>query len=225
MVKKKRDFSATQEASHRKVPCRCCASLPYHGHRLVETALGGGDVQFDFESGMYELIMRMNVSEEELRLEPDMAARVADKATRYQAKLQTQFSENGLLNSTRKKDRIRPLAPFDLDELKLGALMGTGGFSSVVEVEKFESRPCAGDGLKSHQKAARDFVTQHAQRRVDDSITAAVKQKDKRIRTTSRFAVKFIRKGLLQEPERFERAAIDLVLETQLLIAMDHPNM
>ena len=55
---------------------------------------------------MYELIIRMNVSEEELMLEPDVAEKVADKASRYQSKLQSQFADCGLLNSKRKKERI-----------------------------------------------------------------------------------------------------------------------
>lgn len=224
MVKHKKDVSQAEEASHRKVPCRCCASLPYQGQRMIEAALGG-DVQFDFESGMYELIMRMNVAEDEIRLDTDAAVRIADRTSRYQTRLQTQFSEYGFLDASKQRDRIRPLAPFDLDELKLGAILGTGGFSSVVEVERFEKRVGSDDGLRPHQVAAREFVTQHAQRVVDDSVIKSVQQHAKRGETTSRFAIKFLRKGLMQEPDRFERAAIDLVLETQLLLAMDHPNM
>lgn len=45
------------------------------------------------------------------------------------------------------------------------------------------------------------------------------------LRTTARYAVKHLKRSLVENPEKFEKAAVDLALEAQLLLSVDHPNI
>jgi serine/threonine protein kinase len=66
-------------------------------------------------------------------------------------------------------------------------------------------------------------MTEHVYRECD--IHDSKPQKRPVMEQLTRYAVKHLRHSLTNDPERFERAAIDLVLEGQLLMAMDHPNI
>ena len=100
-----------------------------------------------------------------------------------------------------------------------GRILGTGGFSSVYEIEGFKPDDVLSAGVTQVEEVSRTFLSEHAMR-------TGLEKKDRFSSSEiPRYAVKHLKHNLVRDPERFERAAIDLVLEGQLLLAMDHPNI
>jgi len=159
-------------------------------------------------------------------------------------------------NAGESRNSARVVAPFDMSEIEVGQVLGTGGFSSVFEVCAFHPRRRSkanqdpnGKKLTRNEELSRQYLIDHAQIHPDDIIVdhekklAALKldedgpKKRKCLITTSshgggysfpysRYAVKHLRNGLVtRSPDKFKRAAIDLVLEGQLLVILDHPNI
>ena len=147
-------------------------------------------------------------------------------------------------------NRARVLAPFDKREVVLGPRLGSGGFASVYEVHSFrlldpkdnETAHKFGDA----QLAARTFLQQHAAVPVGPAastadaatsssrdhhhhpVSASQQLLDAGLlahRTQARYAVKHLRYSLVEHVSKYEKAAIDLALEAQLLLALDHPNV
>ena len=106
-------------------------------------------------------------------------------------------------------------------------MLGSGGFSSVYEVESFDPDSALSAGVTQSEQASRQFLTDHVRR----TSTGEDGSKDRRRKhrhlegPISRYAVKHLRHTLTRHPERFQRAALDLIMEGQLLLAIDHPNI
>jgi len=100
---------------------------------------------------------------------------------------------------------------FEKTELKLGKLLGSGGFSDVHEICSFTN---TGDSptktsWNDHQTIARKVYKNNA---VDKTGTA-------------KYVVKHLKVKLLQNPDKFSLAASDLVVEAQLLSSLNHENI
>jgi len=144
----------------------------------------------------------------------------------------------------------RIVAPLDPKEIEVGPVLGTGAFSTVYEVAAFHPRRryIEGKGLKfsRNEELSRQYLADHAQIHPDETLAADVGkygasesklgggspdvQKAPTKRTLSlpyaRYAVKHLRNALVtRSAEKFKRAAIDLVLEGQLLLVLDHPHI
>lgn len=108
----------------------------------------------------------------------------------------------------------RRIALFDIDEIKLGKKLGSGGFSDVYEIESFapahDKLMSKNRRLKKNHQEARDFLMDHCTR-VDTGET--------------RYAIKFVKEALLDDCERFDCGAQDLAFEADLLAKLDHPNI
>jgi len=151
-------------------------------------------------------------------------------------------------------DRARVIAPFFSDEVVLGPLLGCGGFASVYQVEAFFPRDglhqCETTTLSPPQIQARRFLTNHAQRNLLHGANGTSKRQQEKNQQQeqkaagfastgplpkARYAVKRLRRPSRrqgqqggfrpEQTEKIEKAAIDLVLEAQLLLVMDHPNI
>ena len=146
----------------------------------------------------------------------------------------------------------RIVAPLDPKEIEVGRVLGTGGFSTVYEVAAFHPRRryIEGKGLKysRNEELSRQYLADHAQIHPDETLAADVgkhgaasdsklvggsaevqKAPTKQHRLSvpyARYAVKHLRNALVsRSAEKFKRAAIDLVLEGQLLLVLDHPHI
>jgi len=199
--------------------CTVCAKLPFRGRTTACTILAENDVLWDFDAGLYELVHRFNQLEEEEGLEPSIAQATARSVLHHCKRARTELRKAGLMhtkdqNYTGDNNEARMMAPFDLDEIEVGHLLGTGGFSSAFDIISFKKNPSLSSQVHPCEEAARTFLAEHALSQVEPST-----------RTTPRYAIKHLRQALTKEPDKFERAAIDLALETQLLLIMDHPNM
>eukprot|EP00540_Astrosyne_radiata_P018198 CAMPEP_0116843260 /NCGR_PEP_ID=MMETSP0418-20121206/11985_1 /TAXON_ID=1158023 /ORGANISM="Astrosyne radiata, Strain 13vi08-1A" /LENGTH=364 /DNA_ID=CAMNT_0004473985 /DNA_START=49 /DNA_END=1143 /DNA_ORIENTATION=+ len=102
------------------------------------------------------------------------------------------------------KIQSKQFALFDIDEVELGEKLGSGGFSNVHEVKGFQSTSRNRRIKRSHQQA-RERLAQTAE--------------------DGRYAVKFLKKELLEDAERFDAAAQDLELEAEILSQLDHPHI
>jgi serine/threonine protein kinase len=109
-----------------------------------------------------------------------------------------------------KPQMCKTLPQFDRDELILGKLMGSGGFSQVFEVMAFCPSCEASDCLTLDQQDARKKISNQSRRR----------SKGK-----NPFVVKHIQSKFLVDTKRFKDAAIDLVVEANFLASIKHPNI
>lgn len=180
----------------------------------------------DSDFGFFE-ILNLAVKEEDYVLDDDVANRTADNTLKHLKHCRKHLSSVGLLrenqNFSGESSRARVVAPFSRSELMVGRLLGTGGFSSVYEVEEFHQDSVLSQGVTQVEEASRQFLTDHALRKRDKQSRRRKNMFQSDV--IPRYAIKHLRHSLVLNPERFERAAIDLVLEGQLLLAMDHPNI
>lgn len=215
---------AEQASSQTGTKCTICGLLPYRGREVLASAVADNPL-WDFDAGLYELMHRVSLdtSGRKPTIEQERAEKIADKVQRHSKRLQSELVKVGLMSRENQtfsgaKEKVRWMAPLAKSELELGRLLGTGGFSSVFEIKDFhideETRP---SGTTGYENAARKFLKTHAQESIDCPTIGKYR--------TSRYAVKHLRSTLLSEPDKFERAAIDLALEAQLLLVMDHPHM
>lgn len=103
-----------------------------------------------------------------------------------------------------------PMALFDIDEIVLGKCLGKGGFSDVYEIKAFKQNNKTNTKRKLQNKAARDFMTNHAKR--ENSGEA-------------RYAIKFLQEKWVEDRKGFQIAATDLATEADILTSIHHPNI
>jgi len=152
-------------------------------------------------------------------------------------------------NYTGASSEARMIAPFSKSELVLGPKLGSGGFASVYEVDSFRLDPDVSRKVHKCEQQARLYLRDRAQRSQEEQEEEYMygygyncdstgnnnnrkKKKKKKMDywtqlslPTSRYAVKHLKKSLVGDEEKFEKAAIDLALEAQLLLALDHPHI
>lgn len=96
---------------------------------------------------------------------------------------------------------------FQKNELQLGKLLGTGGFSDVYEVLNFKPQS-TNSQFGPHQLAVRRFYEEQA--------TKSGKGK---------YVVKHLKVKMMKETSTFCMAASDLVVEAQFLSSLNHQNI
>lgn len=240
------------KASHndRYACCAVCTKLPFRQQEPMLPFLTEQELGYDFETGVCESVCRSTHNKEELgkpslQLPSAAASKTAERCARHTRRLTNDLRRYGLLDEDEEHPsgwrncKTRSIAPFTYAELRLGRLLGTGGFSSVFEVHDFSAEKKK--SFNEDDQKARLLLRDSAIASIDYSMIGMGKgDEDKQgsgkevsssTRTSStivkepQYAIKHLRRGLLKEPELFERAAIDMVLEAQLLLAMDHPNI
>lgn len=180
------------------------------------------------DMGLYELLHQFHHPQEcPSNLEPVMARQVATMA-------KARAREAARCQRPGERQAIKPLmAHFDLEEIELGVLLGTGGFSNVYEIQSFDSDKSR--HYSKEQRLAREFLGQHALRLQDDSSrdigktlhSCATSEDAETLKPDhlARYAIKHLRKSLLQTPEKFAKAAMDLACEAEMMLCLDHPNI
>lgn len=179
---------------------------------LVDDCLGLFDNQY------YESTTGPNSRES--RIPHTAACRTAEKAQQMLDKLQRQLARGGLMVEQQRfcgtPERARVMAPFRKGEIVLGSRLGTGGFSSVYEIDAFYPLAETSAKLSTEEQAARDYLAETAHRMPEAKNSFG---------STARYAVKHLRSKMATDEEKFEKAAIDLTLEAQLLLVCDHPHI
>lgn len=98
------------------------------------------------------------------------------------------------------------LGLFDKQELELGRLLGSGGFSDVYEVVGF--RPKEDRWFPEHLRKARSEL-----------------KRSKTDRGKAKYVVKHLKVKMMGDASKFCMAAADLVVEAQYLSSLDHENI
>lgn len=121
-------------------------------------------------------------------------------------------------------------ARFELDEITVGPLLGSGGFSNVMEVS----------ALQINDKNSLNYTPEEMKLRTgmvnacSNSSSSGKKASKDKSATTSKtskshrlppFAMKHLRRKLVKKPKKFANGAIDLALEATFLSSLDHPNI
>jgi serine/threonine protein kinase len=238
--------------------CAVCGALPFRksAPNITNALLYDDAAAWDWDGGLYDLIRQVNGQESHPKLPDEVTKATVESSTRHLNNLQAQLMKAGLqmymdqkyTGESPKKARI--IAPFDIKEIELGRILGSGGFSTVFEVIAFNPRDrinrrpfhpaeeVSRQYLKAHallhptQKALlydkRDLT--RGSRSKDEKGSGLKKDpgaKQQRLALEyPRYAVKHLRSNLVQKSaEKFKRAAIDLILEGQLLLILDHPHI
>mmetsp|Transcript_22856 Transcript_22856/g.26453 ORF Transcript_22856/g.26453 Transcript_22856/m.26453 type:complete len:398 (+) Transcript_22856:128-1321(+) len=108
---------------------------------------------------------------------------------------------------------------FDPTEIRLGGILGKGGFCTVSEIARIILQ-CSGE---MDQQFAEEHDVQFTIQ--DRSFMAKNTLRKKNNRTDTRYAIKTISESLLSDPERFVAGVIDLAVETKFLAVIKHPNI
>lgn len=103
------------------------------------------------------------------------------------------------------------LAIFERSELKLGNLIGSGGFSDVYEISDFSS--------SEESESEQDWTSQ--QQSVRKSFEGDVLDES----GASKYVVKRLKIKMMQNEKKFFMAASDLALEAQYLSSLDHKHI
>mmetsp|Transcript_22141 Transcript_22141/g.33468 ORF Transcript_22141/g.33468 Transcript_22141/m.33468 type:complete len:369 (+) Transcript_22141:47-1153(+) len=99
------------------------------------------------------------------------------------------------------------LGLFKKNELKLGEMLGSGGFSDVYEIRGFNFS--SEDKISSRKISRRQILKEQA---IDYN-------------GCSKFVVKCLKSKLAKDTSKFESAAADLIVEAQLLSNLNHENV
>ena len=103
---------------------------------------------------------------------------------------------------------VRSLPQFSRDEIVLGKLLGSGGFSHVYEVKSICPNPQKESSTKEEE--AREALIDLAR---------------KRHKNKGHFVVKHMKEKFLDNPNKFRHAGTDLVIEAHFLASLSHPNI
>lgn len=248
------------ETVQSRCKCKVCLSFPLR-HHLRFSMFGDEDCMWDFDDHIYEFMnveRRPSSDREGSCVDEETAHRTANSAIHRVEKLRRKWAEMEVeqnINNTAAQDHERALrrkviAPFEWDEIKIGSLLGSGGFSTVKEVigfdasvnQNLDSNPESRKVKKAlvpavvvvpaepntkWEHTSREFLKRHVFHHKLEHATDATKKKKSRQPEFSmpRYAVKHLRLSITKEPERYRKAAIDLALEAELLMKLDHPNI
>lgn len=99
-------------------------------------------------------------------------------------------------------DNSAKFPKFDRDQLKLGKILGKGGFGTVYEVKQVYVN---GKG----EKDERQFISEHCVRESGDC----------------RYAIKVLSEEVVSNTDVFVRGTLDMAIETRVLSDTEHPNI
>lgn len=151
------------------------------------------------------MVHQEELYEQDQQLLAPLPQEIAELATRKINK-----GVNRFLSSSKfvTRSSVRALPQFSRDELVLGKLLGSGGFSHAFEVKWI--CPHVEKGLSEEQEEARALLVEKAR---------------KRHRGKAPFVVKHMREKFLDNPNKFRHAGTDLVIEAHFLASLSHPNI
>lgn len=224
--------------------CTICCTLPFRKSSCYESdGLFWDEVSpWDWDGGMDGLAAQRPGRDQNTRVPLDVVKTTVEATSKHLAQLKEQLIEAGIQKHYYQNycgdslTSVRVIAPFDYSELEFGNVLGVGGFSSVSEIVSIRSNARTSRRVHRIEDQSRQCVannvlyeieTDRSQEKKKLSNVSKSNEKRRQHRQLStQFAVKHLRSKLItRTPEKFKRAAIDLVLEGQLLLSMDHPHI
>ena len=182
------------QKAHPKSKCTC-GDQSYSTERSSPAAFYLGDDGGCDGDDLYGMLYKMNQRDNKYKpIDSSLSNRVVRRARK-------EIDELCLASKSTP-------AKLHLEELSVGPLLGTGGFSNVYEIA----------ALKLNESAADEFTED--ERKVRAKLAEFTKKSKQ-----SPLALKHLKKRLLAKPRKFANGAIDLALEATFLAALDHPNI
>lgn len=112
-----------------------------------------------------------------------------------------------------KDDNLDDVPQFAMSELRLGRVLGRGGFGVVNEILGIDVKDSAADdGPEMDDEGgdeSRAFIAKHCIRDGGDA----------------RYAIKYLSDVIKNDPTQFIQGIIDMSIETNFLAAIEHPNI
>jgi serine/threonine protein kinase len=233
------------------IDCKICCALPFRRSTKDDESEGilwDDASPWDWDGGLYDLVTQLNGRDQYPKLPADIAKTTVEATAKHLTQLKEQLIQAGLQKHVNQNycgeslSSSRVIAPFDFSELELGNLLGNGGFSSVSEIVNI--RPISRSSRRFHimEEKSRQYIMKNVLCNIENCSSVSTSPKkvldsttknDKSNKTRNRhglfctqYAVKHLRNRLVtRTPEKFKRAAIDLIMEGQLLLVLDHPNI
>eukprot|EP00934_Nitzschia_sp_Nitz4_P004290 Nitzschia sp. Nitz4//scaffold369_size34440//28819//30358//NITZ4_007847-RA/size34440-processed-gene-0.18-mRNA-1//1//CDS//3329549380//4280//frame0 len=118
----------------------------------------------------------------------------------------------------------RDLPQFQLDEIVLGAKLGSGGFCDVLEVSAITLS-------KEHKEAKDDPTQENKEQTIDSKISRELRKflslhcRREGGAQDARYAIKQLRQDIRNDPPELCRAIVDINVEISILNKIEHPNI
>lgn len=163
--------------------CSVCSRLAFLKPNIYSAMFNYDEELFEREVGFFDIVHQVNdIAESDNRLscrgekykvDRDVARVTADAAEKCVRELRLEMLERGLLQSsdqnfTGEASRARVVAPIHSDEIQLGALLGVGGFSAVLEVGSFKLDSQNGGSVAREEELSRRHLLKSVLRQPGD---------------------------------------------------------
>ena len=107
------------------------------------------------------------------------------------------------------------IALLNIHEISIGRWLGKGSFSDVHEISKIQLQPHSETSLRQNEEGVARTILASNYLRTDENDNT----------THSRYAIKFLKKELRQNPKKYAVGTTDLVVEGLFLASLTHPNI
>jgi serine/threonine protein kinase len=146
------------------------------------------------------------------------------------AKAKEVVEEKSKASTIFDEDAEKDLPRFKLSELKLGKVLGRGGFCVVNEIAKFNLEPNSplDNHANGHNGLMDEEEDEFGELRYDGVVVqdrAFMNRRCLRKGKFARYAIKTLSEECLNDPERFVGGVIDLAVESRFLSVIRHPNI
>mmetsp|Transcript_17306 Transcript_17306/g.28745 ORF Transcript_17306/g.28745 Transcript_17306/m.28745 type:complete len:510 (-) Transcript_17306:100-1629(-) len=203
---------------HQKGSGRCvCGDKAYNAKLAIPSVFYEDDANIanDEDCDIYSLICKMQYQLYEYEpIEEAITEKIVQRARK-------EIDELSLIK------QITP-ARFDLDEITVGSLLGSGGFSNVMEVSSLRLNENGKHYTDLETKRRSDMVKLcNTKKKTSNSKSSTAASGGARTNNHRMppYALKHLRRKLIKKPKKFANGAIDLALEAAFLSSLDHPNI
>ncbi|KAL7507423.1 hypothetical protein ACHAXN_004595 [Cyclotella atomus] len=146
------------------------------------------------------------------------------------AKAKEVVEEKSKASSIFDEDAEKALPRFKMSELKLGKVLGRGGFCIVSEIAQFNLQP--NSPLDKHANGHDGLIDEEedefGELRYDGVVVqdrSFMNRRCLRKGKFARYAIKTLSEECLNDPERYVGGVIDLAVESRFLSVIRHPNI
>lgn len=120
---------------------------------------------------------------------------------------------------------FQPIPQYTKDDFIIGSLIGKGGFCYVSEVDSISSEgwnhhPISSENESAATKSLNSSTSEH-----ETTATTALQSQPTPPVTSTRYAIKHVRKDIMLNKKKFARATADLMIEAHFLAVVNYPNI